>query len=318
MNRGSFLAVLLAVLNVTPRASAFCRATTCDPADPSQGCTLDPATECLTSGAPLFWASSCLSISVQADGAPRAGIDYAAAEGSVQRAFDAWTSVTCDGQPPSLRVKVSGPVACATSEYSRDHRNANIVMFRENEWPYEGAEDALGLTRLRFDLDQTPGAIWDADVEINAVSEPLGMGTPKPDEVDLDSLLTHEAGHVLGLAHTLDVAATMRAGYETGSVALRTLAADDIAGVCASYPPERKTTSSSCEPRHGFSELCGAEQPANMGPVDDPGAEDEVTDSGGCSTTARHSRQGGPLATSVLSLVCAGVLLLRRKRLAGA
>ena len=270
MRASLLLSLALACVTLAPRAHAFCQTTTCDPSDLEQTCDRDAATRCVTSGQGLFWASSCLTISVQRDGAPNAGIDYDAAKASVERAFAAWTDVDCNGKSPSLRVEISDPVECGKAEYSTDRHNANVVLFREDEWPYVGAEDALGLTTLSFDTENITGEIYDVDIEINALSEPLSVGEPGPREVDLDSLLTHEAGHALGLGHTLDDAASMRIGYTPGSMDLRTLSRDDMAGMCGIYAPIRSTSSSSCEPRHGFSELCGADQPDMIEPEPEP------------------------------------------------
>lgn len=277
-------------------AFAFCRATTCDPSQDDCGTNGDG---CLTRGLPLFWASSCITVSVQADAAPLHRIDYPTAQGSVERAFAAWTNAACAGGKPSIRVTVNGPTACKVAEYNSDRGNANIVIFREDEWPYVGGEDALGITFLNF--DPKTGELWDADIEVNAAAEPLSVA-PGPTDVDLDSLLTHEAGHLLGLGHSRDLAATMIAGYTAGSTSLRSLAPDDISGVCMVYAPSRAAASNSCEPRHGFSELCGAQQPA---PVAEP---DEPTSTGGCSIT------GNAASTPVALLFGCTALLLRLRR----
>jgi hypothetical protein len=306
------------LLGVSRAAAAFCPATTCDPSNISQSCQIDARTKCVLSGEPLFWNSSCVTFSIQKDAAPRAGIDYAAAKASVERAFDAWTSADCSGKAPSLHFELSEPVSCGASEYSKDHRNANIIVFREAEWPYEGAEDALGLTRVRFDPDDNVGELYDADIEINAVSEPLSVGAPKANEVDLDSLITHELGHAIGLGHSLDIGATMLAGYATGSTAPRTLGDDDVAGVCEIYAPGRKPASTSCEPRHGFSELCAVDQPdaapPAAGAAGAPPAGDTSQESNGCSVAVTSgSRLGGWLlaASALLSVAIA------RRRVAG-
>jgi hypothetical protein len=246
----------LLLLLLAQRAAAFCQATSCDPG--SALCKVD-SQGCLVEGLPLFWPGSCVTVSVQADGAPKQHIDYAAAQASASRAFAAWTSAPCAGGPPSITVEVNGPISCAASEYNSDRGNANILVFREDVWPYVGGEDALGLTRIRF--DPSTGEIWDSDIEVNAVTEPLTVGDPSPHSVDLDSLLTHEAGHLLGLGHTRDETATMFPGYVPGSIELRSLAADDVAGICEIYPPSRQAGSASCEPRHGYADLCGADQP---------------------------------------------------------
>ena len=103
--------------------------------------------------------------------------------------------------------------------------------------------------------------------------------------MDLDSLLTHEAGHLLGLGHTQDRAATMFPGYTRGSTGLRSLGYDDVSGLCAIYPDSRKVTSTSCLPRHGFSELCGADQPAVA--ASNSTNEQDSSSTGGCSLSPR-------------------------------
>ncbi len=269
---------------------AYCRTTTCDPTDATQHCQLDQRTQCVLTGTPLSWRSGCITVNVQRDAAPAARISLEAAEASVTRAFDSWLSADCNGVRPSLEVKLGEPVTCDASEYSKVNHNANIVIFREGVWPYEGGEDALGITRVRFDLEDNPGELWDADIEVNAVTEPLSVGDPTPNEVDLDSLLTHEVGHLLGFGHTLDVASTMIAGYSTGSVALRTPSADDLSGMCAAYPPDRKLTRTSCEPRHGFSELCVSDQPPYVPPDDETTVAEKK--SRGCTMTPHPDSPG--------------------------
>jgi Matrixin len=268
-----------ATLALSSHSFAFCRATTCDPS--KDACERDSGA-CLTTGTPLFWASSCFQVYVQADGAPKQGISFATAKESVSRAFTTWLSADCGGAAPLIDVQVLGPITCATAEYNSTQKNANIVLFREDEWPYIGAEDALGFTHLHFDANT--GELWDADLEINAVAYRFSVGDPVTDN-DLDSMLTHEAGHMLGLAHTLVTSATMFANYTPGTDTQRTLDDDDIQGVCAAYPAGRMPSRTSCSPRHGFSDLCSAEQPANS-------ATDEGTDQATASSTSSATAKG--------------------------
>lgn len=292
------LLALAATLYAAP-GSAFCRATTCDVADASQHCQVDASTECVLSGTPLRWAGGCLTVNVQSSGAPSAGISADAAEASVRRGLATWLTVDCGVGAPSIAAELGRRVSCDRAEYSTDHHNANIVMFREGEWPYPGSADALGVTRLRFDLERAPGEIWDADIELNAVTEPLAAGSPKSNQVDLDSLVTHELGHLFGLGHSLEAGATMMAGYVKGSTALRTLSPDDIAGICAIYPPDREIGSTSCDARHGFSELCAAEQPPFVEPPR-PSDEEPSTSAKGCSLGAAGSPAPALLLLSAL------------------
>src|SRR3954471_10116720 len=120
--RAWIAAVALSVTTSGARdASAYCRATTCDPKQ-TGGC---PANQqgCETSGIPLFWASNCVSVSVQADAAPTQHIDYATPQGSVQRAFAARTDAECSGEAPSITVEPTDPVKCNESEYNSDRGN---------------------------------------------------------------------------------------------------------------------------------------------------------------------------------------------------
>lgn len=294
--RTSSLAAAL-VLLATQQAHAYCGATSCNRTDASQHCTFD-AQQCETSGFPLSWASSCVTFNVQKDAAASEGIDYDAFKGSVERAFGAWSNARCDGgAAPSLDIELTGPVSCDVSEYNKARANANIVMFREESWPYPGSEDALGITRLRFDPDT--GELWDADIEINAVDGDFSVGNPVT-AVDLDSVLTHEAGHALGLSHTTVVGATMRAGY-TDDDSMRTLEQDDLDGICAIYPPGRDAATDSCQPRHGFSELCGADQPE---PKPEPEPETPAKDEG-CQLAA----PGAPRSSSWSGWLSAGALI---------
>jgi hypothetical protein len=299
------LAVLALLTTAAAPAAAYCRATTCDPA---RGHCSPDAAGCLQEGYRVGWESDCITVSVQGGGATSAGISYDALRASVERAFEAWTSVACPGGGmPSIHVEVQGPVSCSLAEYNGDKGNANIVMVRDESWPYAGqSPDALGFTRINFDLDS--GALFDADIELNGFEEPLAVGRmPKAGEVDLDSVMTHEVGHLLGLDHSTDLEATMRSGYEKGSIELRTPSADDIAGICEIYPPGRQAKSNSCEPRHGFSELCGADQPEAPEQNESSAAGDDA-DSSSCSSSA------APSAGSPAGLLWAALLLLRRAR----
>jgi hypothetical protein len=62
-----------------------------------------------------------------------------------------------------------------------------------------------------------------------------GPGAPLPGEQDLQGVAAHEYGHALGLAHSSVVGATMYPSASAGGYALRSLAADDVAGLQAVY-----------------------------------------------------------------------------------
>lgn len=310
MNARSFAALgaLALISSISLSASAFCRATTCDPS--KVNCTRDTES-CLTQGKPLFWASSCVQVYVQADGSPSQGLDFATAKNSVSRAFGAWLAADCGSGSPLIDVQVLGPITCDQSEYNQTQKNANIVMFRDDSWPYKGGEDALAFTHLQFDANT--GELWDADLEINSFEYQFSTGEPVTQN-DLDSMLTHEVGHMLGLAHTLVKDATMYAQYDKGTDSLRTLALDDVTGICAMYPPDRVPERTSCSPRHGFSDVCSAEQPPNS--ATNEGTDNDVPQDNGIPTSkgcAFAANEPGSLIPILLALGAATHLGRRRR-----
>jgi hypothetical protein len=157
---------------------------------------------------------------------------------------------------PSFRFVNKGAVDCHKAEYNQESGNANNFMFRDDAWPYTNQLDTLALTTVTYNIETAE--IYDADVEINTAQATFTTSDePDRHEADLDSVVTHEVGHFLGLAHSEIDAATMRGiGYELGTTGLRTLASDDIQGICEIYPPG-ESIGSACEPRHGFSGECG-------------------------------------------------------------
>ena len=248
-------------------AFGYCRTTTCDPA---ADCAVDPEACCLVdskgcdrNGLPLVWTTSCLSFSVQEDGSKRAGVSARQMEGIVERAFSAWENVECSGGPVSISVESLGQVACDAVEYNSNDSNANVWMFRDVDWPHEAAVreegdllDANAIAVTTVSYNWRTGELYDADVEFNSADMDFSTGE---DDVTLDiqAVATHEAGHFLGLDHSKEPDVTMDAGYLPGSLGPRTLEADDEAGLCAIYPPDRDTIlTTSCDPRHGFGSDC--------------------------------------------------------------
>jgi hypothetical protein len=148
----------------------------------------------------------------------------------------------CDnGEPPDLDVTVDGQRSGLVAEYDDEGgENLNAVLYQDLEWPYDPS--AVAITTMTFDLNS--GEIVDADTELNARDYPFAT-EPALDEVDLRAVLTHENGHVIGLAHSDVSNATMQPearGF--GFTELRSLAPDDERGVCAIY--EAREDSSGC------------------------------------------------------------------------
>jgi hypothetical protein len=293
------LAAVLALL-AAPEALAFCRARSCDRRVVTPGCEID-ARNCLVSGHQLFWSSNCLQIGVNGAGSVLNGISFEQLKGATEAAFQTWMNADCIPGAPSVRVEVVGPIECdKAGEYNGDAGNINLVVIRDDKAPHDGAVDALGTTLIRFNADT--GEILDADIEIYGMDGNLGVEGNA--EVDLQSVLTHEAGHLLGLDHSDIVGSTMIAKYDAGDTSLRTLELDDVQGICAIFPPGARI-SSSCEPRGGFSDQCGGYiEPKPVEPNPPPPAGDD----GGCATAPSRS-PGAPTA-----MLLAVVLTAARRR----
>jgi hypothetical protein len=255
-------AVLVGACLLTPgTASAYCVARGCDE-DPSFNSTFEGPTQCLyeghclvSGGVELHWPKSCISYGVQRDGSESDDIDFDTARDIVAVAFDTWLSADCGGGVgPSVAMKDMGAIDCHKAEYNQEQANANVILFRDDDWPYVTSSfTALALTTLTYNVRD--GEIYDADIEVNSFGTTLSV---MDDVVDYDfqSIITHEIGHFLGLSHSNTEGATMWPDYQSGHTELRDLDDDDALGICAVYPPDEEVDTDDCGPRHGFSSEC--------------------------------------------------------------
>jgi hypothetical protein len=299
--RGARLAAVVgaAALTVAGNADAFCRTmacplpagfspseTSCVPqaGDPALGGASDFPSYCASLSppakpVPVWWRNACVSYDLQQDASVQ--VPYDTASTMVAQAFAKWTSLECPdatgadgGMTGSSRVSIDvrdlGPVECNLVQYNSDHGNQHVILFHDDVWPHNDANNTLGLTTVTYDPDT--GEIYDADMEINA-TVPLSIGDPvTTGAYDFDSIITHECGHFLGMAHTGDDRATMYASYTQGTTYKRILTSDDVSGLCSIYLPggERAVDPSAtpdgsgevaedaCDPtpRHGFATQC--------------------------------------------------------------
>lgn len=298
---------VLGSLLFTADASAYCRTrSVAEPANfvPQLG-------QCWSQGKPLYWAGACVGYSLQQNGSSQ--IPLGNATTIVDRAFSRWSEVDCSATTgagrPSIQFVNQGPVACGEVRYNQDKANQHVIVFRDDAWPYTDSSNTLAFTTVTYDVET--GEIYDADIEINSNQHKLSTSAiVSPEGYDFDSIITHEAGHFFGLAHSDNSQATMYPSYARGSLKMRTPLEDDIAGVCTIYHPDgnrsvsEKTAASglvpatACDPtpRHGFSTECAA-------PANDPPA------SGGCTVLPTSGSQAGSWG-----LLGVGFLFMARRK----
>ncbi len=316
------------VMLLAPEAQAFCRTFTCaPPSDFTPSATLCAPvdlTSCVmgadsAKSVPLWWKSTCVGYSLQKDGSRYATIAQATAAAS--GAFSAWASATCPGAP-SVQGQDLGPVACGAASFNLNTGNQNVIVFRDSAWPHKTAEQqrlnqaspTVALTTVSFNRDT--GEILDADIELNTADHKITVtDTPGTGVFDLESVLTHEGGHFLGVAHSPDATAVMYFQDEGGSSKHRALGADDAAAICAIYPaagPRPVDTSVSangftaagtCEPapRNGLSSACVADTAGTP------------TKSGGCAVSSSASIAVNGGAWAALGIAVASVMRRRRR-----
>ena len=237
----------LALLSWTTEAAAYCQTTTCDPT--SQACEKD-GSGCVVEGIPISWPGGCFGYSLaEGEASPIPTQELAIV---AQASFDAWLQAQCSDGGPGLRIAELNQVECAQAEFNPRGGNANTIFVRGETWPYESS--ALALTTVTYST--TTGEILDADIEVNAVHYTMTT-TDEGVDYDLQSVLNHEVGHWLGLAHTLEASAVMYARHKRGSKSKRTLHADDEAGICAVYPPSSADSQCDPSPYGGFESTCG-------------------------------------------------------------
>lgn len=232
------LAALL-VLTSGALAQAYCRSRTvreaaCDEVDEAG---------CRSCGKVLFWRSRCVGFSMQEDASRQ--VSYDAVERAATAGFARWATAPCAGGAASIDARNLGPVSCSAVGFNTRAPNQNTITFRDGAWrPDDPAALPGGLRGETIALTTTSystrtGELVGADMEVNSSQFSFtASGQPAANSFDLEAVITHEAGHFLGLAHTPDRSAVMYAGGEPGRTLQRDLKADDIAAICDAYPAD--------------------------------------------------------------------------------
>ncbi len=248
----AFVVFIVGAVAAPRPAAAWCQMTT-----EGGGATLDDP--CVSTGLPLAWRQRCIGYAL--DGGGSRDLERDEVLGVLGESFDAWMQVRCDGESTGLVLEPElEPADCDRAAFSSGGGNVNTVAFVEDWEERDYDPDAFAVTIVWF--SQSRGDILDADLLVNenqgpyALCPALGCRTGNPIPVDLENVLTHEAGHFLGLAHSDVRASTMFGSAIRGEVLKRTLDADDEEGLCSIYPPGTLDAACDFAPRGGLDLSC--------------------------------------------------------------
>lgn len=179
---------------------------------------------------PLRWFSDTVHYEVSEVSTP--DITTSALITLSQQALGAWEEAT--GCSPKLTFAGTNSDSGAGFAVGCDNTNVVVLIPDKAGWAQRGFSQ-LEIAKTTLMFSEETGEIVDADIEVNAGGFLFSSGDPADDTIDLLNTLTHEAGHFLGMDHSIDKEATMYAQAPPQEIKKRSLEDDDIEGACFLY-----------------------------------------------------------------------------------
>jgi hypothetical protein len=312
------------------------------------------------SGTAMAWRPACFPLTMVVHPGTFSQMTSAEITAAVTAAADAWSSAANACTFVSFQVQVvSGPAP----RPARD--GTNTIIFRNDSWCSLDATGTCSTTVFydpampvltTVYASNTTGELREADIEINAFHFRWADRVTHPeltDRYDLQNVMATQIGHVLGFDWTCvanPTGLTMRPNDHTGQpavdcasapdslrsatlyplfsiddIARRTLAADDQAALCATYPVAAATCPPdggqpcTCSPPIGADGGQDAAGTPDAGDAPDAAADRTTVDGGGnsaddgCSCAAAHP-SFGPSGAGLMLAWAALVAITRRRR----
>lgn len=277
----------LGLVGYAREAAAFCRTTTCD--INTQSCDKNDE-DCVKTGVPVIWKSLPIVYRFYHDGSAK--LDDTKMRKAVKAAFAKWEAVECAHGKTSVQFQQGEDITEDKPARAKEASQAFGIYFRDDNWGHDDADESLALTNQVY--GDRFGDISYADIEVNTADNQFTFSNDdSTDGIDFQSVMTHEAGHYLGLAHSNNDDSIMVPRYCQSSDRCQTieskrdLSDDDVAAVCAVYPTG------------GPSVLDDAAQPTTAG----------------CSATNSTRNTSGDAAASFGLVFLASAIMRRRSSL---
>lgn len=180
-----------------------------------------------------------IPILIDPDGTP--DLPSATTEDAIARAMAVWTSAAEEcgaGLVVFRRVAEGEPLTVEEAlGYSAEGPNMNVLTFVTDEETWRSAgRSQFTIAETNSTVRASTSDIIDVDIELNDAFFTFTDTVPLPDDgLDLQSVLIHELGHLLGFDHTQDPESVMWPTEEEGVDLKRELLPMDRAGVCEAF-----------------------------------------------------------------------------------
>lgn len=150
---------------------------------------------------------------------------------AVGRGLAQWQAADC----LSLCLQEGDPAEPDSLGFDPDAESSETLILwvaSEADWRSRHSQLAIAVTTIVS--QPSTGLILDADIELNDFGDYRWSVEETDVDADVQSVVAHEFGHGLGLAHAGDPTAVMWGEWEPGWLA-RQLSDVDIAGLCTLY-----------------------------------------------------------------------------------
>lgn len=150
------------------------------------------------------------------------------------RVYNVGNSTITDGDGGVSRtvsaIRVWGIISSSTTSSAAVRGTAPATIMLNSNGGGLCTGGCLAATLTGYYVSQTgDDRIYDADVYTNTAQPLYSSGESCSGEYDIEGIMAHEVGHVIGIGHSNVAGATMYPSVSACNAGNRTLAADDIA-----------------------------------------------------------------------------------------